>query len=133
VVGSAAFGGAGVVAQNTGAGGVALRLDNGGIRVTGAAPVFSFNTASALICTDAAGHADAVIDNVYTNGEPDAFLFPVVSSPNSQTEGVFGVFYSGGGGSGFCPANRWLLFQALNGEFRDVDTLVRFNILVVNR
>jgi hypothetical protein len=122
-----------------GQGSTALAITNGAIRVTGA----GLNTATVAfvhVVTAASKNCPGVtiIDNPYTNDDPNAILFitqsPGTSNPHAPI-GTHGTYYlrygddNNGCGSvgGF---NRWMIFSG-TGEVSDIPIGARFNVLVI--
>lgn len=117
------FGGPGVMAMNGGTGtGVALEVNNGALRVTGAVTPAFLHTATVA---NIAGHITG-LDHPLLNDQPDVMLFVtrVFGGPGGGTVNItspIGVFYDG---------TRWAIYRE-DGAPMPINT--RFNVLVVSR
>lgn len=128
--------GTGVEAMGNGGSTTALKITNGGIKVTNpyesSAPVFTFEADGAYLCGTNDGAA--FINNPFANNNPDAKLFitPVTLSPASAS---FSVYYNTGGIPNYsdCPTNQWLIIGKVPGGSSTspfVYTYV-FNVMVI--
>ena len=122
--------GVGVLARGSGSGGTALRISNGGIRITGA----GVNSGTpAFVHVASANNTDpngwySIINNPYCNNDPSALLF-VMPVGGVATNLVFSdtvnLYYDDG--SLGIATNRWFL-EPNNRLFATGD---RYNILVL--
>jgi hypothetical protein len=115
--------GAAVIAKYTGSGaGIAMQLDNGAIKVSG-------TNKAAFIHTATAGNSTSnytTIDNVLTNGDPNAILIVTPNLVNSVYNNFpIGVWYNTG-------TSKWTIFNQAGGG-NPIPNNSAYNILVIKQ
>lgn len=129
----------GVKAQGTGAAPVALELNNGALKVSGATPAAFIHTvdagggASDNVCNGASFDHITIINNPLTNGQPNAILLVTVNRLNDTGASIpgAGVFYDTASGPDVCAAgDRWVIYSLDGFTLADGAT---FNVLVISQ
>jgi hypothetical protein len=133
--------GTGVEAIGGGTSSSALKINNGGITVTGAGQntstavfrhkvSYGYGGTPANVCDEE--HA-TWIDNPYTNNNPDAILF-VTFNPKVGpvwTSNSFGVYYNEGDEPS-CPNNKWIIYERYYDDDNSSLYDLWYNVMVVN-
>ncbi len=118
--------GVGVNAEGSGAGSEALRVSNGALRITGATPAafrLTVHTgAGGNACAPTGGALWVAVDSPYTDGDPNALVFPVAVN-NERALGVLYVMPPAP-----CAASQWMVYHV---DGSDVGEGEQMNILIV--